>query len=429
MSTARARVLDEVDATRGDMLDLLVELVRDPSVSGSEEENTAQEGLARRFAREGLEVDHWALPLDQLVAEEDFPGTEVPREEAWGLVARLPGRSPAHAGGEGPTLLLDGHIDVVPPGDLDAWTTGDPWSGRVRDGVLYGRGACDMKGGLVAAWWALRALARSGVALRGDVLLASVQGEEDGGLGTYALLRRGWRADACVIPEPTGLDLVPANAGALTFRLRVRGRATHASRRTSGVSAVEKFWPVWRALHELERRRNAAVDPLAARWSLAYPISVGRLSAGDWASSVPDLLVAEGRLGVALDEPVPAARAALEDAVAQACAGDPWLREHPVEVEWWGGQFAPGRLPAGSDLLARTAAAHHFVGGGPQETWAAPYGSDLRLLTGLGGIPTLQYGPGDAALAHAPDESVPLDEVTTVARALAVLALDVCGVG
>ena len=284
-----------------------------------------------------------------------------------------------------------------------------------------------MKAGLVAARWAVRALRNSGVPLRGDVLVASVEGEEDGGLGTFGLLRRGWTADACVVPEPTSLDLVPACAGALTFRIIVRGHATHASRRTDGVSAIEKLWPVWQALVELERIRNAEVDPLLERWPIAYPLSIGTVHAGDWPSSVPDLLVAEGRLGVALDEDPADARAALEAAVAAACSADGWLRAHPAEVEWWGGQFSSGRLPAESDLLARVRAAHRAVSDRRIEAWGAPYGSDLRLLNGIGGIPTLHYGPGDSALAHAPDESVPLMEVVTTARVLALLALDVCG--
>jgi acetylornithine deacetylase len=348
---------------------------------------------------------------------------EVPRTEAWGLVGRRPGT------GGGPTLLLEGHVDVVPTGDLAAWTGRDPFSGRLDGTALHGRGACDMKAGVVAARWAVRALQHSGVPLRGDVLLATVAGEEDGGLGTFGLLQRGWRADACVVPEPTGLDVIPACAGALTFRLRVRGLATHASRRSEGVSAIEKLGPVLGALRRLEAVRNATVDPLLARWAIAYPIEIGTVTAGDWASSVPDLLVAEGRMGVALDEPVADARTALEVALAEAGAADPWLRRHPVEVEWWGGQFASGRLPHDSDLVDQVIAAHEQVGPGRPAVWGAPYGSDLRLLNGLGSIPTVHYGPGDAARAHGPDESVPLAEVAMTARTLAVLALDVCGVG
>lgn len=419
-----ARVLAQVDDGLPAAIRLLGELVATPSVGGTDAEHEIQARLRRDLDAAGLEVDHWRLPLSDLLARPDFPGVEVERREAWGLVGRLPG----DGSGAGRTLMLNGHVDVVPIGDPAAWTRPDPFSGQVTGDTLYGRGACDMKGGLVAALLAVAAVRRSGVRLRGDLLLACVCGEEDGGLGTYAMLDRGWRADACVVPEPTGLDLVTANAGALTFRLLVRGRATHASRRTEGVSAVEKFLPVWAALQRLEARRNRGVDPVMARWPVAYPLSVGTVRSGDWASSVPDLLVAEGRLGVALDEPVQDARAALEAAVAQVCDADPWLRRHPVGVEWWGGQFASGRLPAGSDLADRVAAAHTTVtGGGVPDRWGAPYGSDLRLLSGLGGIPTLHYGPGDAALAHAPDESVPLAEVATAARTLALLALDVCG--
>jgi acetylornithine deacetylase len=417
-----ARVLDEVDADEAAMVEAASDLVGVPSVSGSDAEHEVQAVVADDLARDGLEIDHWALPLDALAADPRFPGVEVPRREAWGVVGRLPGR------GDGASLLLEGHIDVVPPGDLDAWSHPDPFSGRIEEGLLHGRGACDMKAGVIAARWAVRALRRSAVPLRGDVLLATVAGEEDGGLGTFGLLERGWRADACVVPEPTGLDLVPACAGALTFRLRIRGRAVHASRRTDGVSAIEKLGPVLRALRDLEAARNAHVDPLMRRWAVAYPIELGTVTAGDWSSSVPDLLVAEGRLGVALDEEVGEARQALELALAEASSADLWLRQHPVEVEWWGGQFASCRLAPGSDLVDRVGAAHGQVATASPAVWGAPYGSDLRLLAGLGGIPTLHYGPGDSARAHGPDESVPLAEMATTARTLAALALDVCGV-
>ena len=417
-----ARVLEQVDASVPAMVDMAAQFVRTPSVSGTDGENEAQAAMAASMAGDGLEVDHWEIDLPALTKDPDFPGMEVARTAAWGLVGRLPGT------GDGDTLMLNGHIDVVPTGDPEAWST-DPFGGQIRDGRLMGRGSCDMKAGLVAAYWAVQGIRRAGVRLRGDLLLASVQGEEDGGLGTFATLRRGWRADACVIPEPTSLDIIPANSGALTFRLRVHGVATHAARRTEGVSAIEKFWPIWRALTELERRRHAEVDPLAARWAFAHPISIGTVRAGDWASSVPDLVVAEGRMGVAIGEPVEEARTALEQAVAEACEQDAWLRDHPVAVEWWGGQFASGRIPVDSDLVERVASAHGFVTNGPRpEIYAAPYGSDLRLLTGLGGIPTLQYGPGDAAHAHGPIEAVAIDEMITTSRTLAILAMDMCGV-
>ena len=421
-ASAAGRVLDQLESSIDEMVSMVSTLVQMPSVSGTDGENEAQAAFAAYMTEAGLEVDHWPIDLEQLTAHPDFPGMEVERTEAWGLVGVLPGT------GDGASLMLNGHIDVVPIGDPDAWAD-PPFSGQLRDGALLGRGSCDMKAGLVAALFAVQAIRRSGVRLRGDVLLASVQGEEDGGLGTFAMLQRGWRADACVVPEPTTLDVIPANSGALTFRLRIRGLATHAARRAEGVSAIEKFWPIWRALGELERRRHEHVDPLMARWSLAHPISIGTVRSGDWASSVPDLLVAEGRFGVAVGESVHDARADLERAVAAACDDDPWLRDHPVEVEWWGGQFASGRTAPESNLCERVVAAHTAITDRKVPAiYGAPYGSDLRLLTGLGGIPTVQYGPGDVALAHGPHESVPIDDVVTAARTLALVTLDMCGV-
>ena len=424
MRDVAQRVLDALDAAMPSLLGEVAQLVRVPSVSGSDAENEIQQLLADRLARTGFDVDHWRLELDALTAHPDFPGMEVDRHEAWGLVGRVAGS------GDGPTLMLNGHVDVVPTGDDAAWVV-PPFAASRSGGRLHGRGACDMKAGLVAAIAAVDALQAAGVVLRGDVVVAAVQGEEDGGLGSFALLQRGWRADACIIPEPTDLAVIPANSGALTFRLRVHGQATHAARRAEGVSAVEKFWPVWQALQALEARRHLAVDPLMERWPLAHPLSIGSVAAGDWASSVPDLLVAEGRIGVALDEPVEATRTALEAAIADVNEADAWFRDHPVEVEWWGGQFASGRLPADSDLTARVRDAHLAAtgaGGSPPDVYGAPYGSDLRLLTNLGGIPTVQYGPGDARLAHGPHESVAVADIVTTARTLALVALEYCGV-
>lgn len=426
MTDLRARVLAAVDDSRADLVAAVVDLLRIPSVGGSRAEVDVQAHLAAAWEGEGLDVETFDIDVAALAAEPDFPGQEVDRSAALGVVARWGGT------GGGPTLMVNGHTDVVPPGDPATWS-GDPYDPRLVDVAgresLVARGACDMKAGLVAGWFAVRALRSAGVRLAGDVLLAPVVGEEDGGLGTYALLRHGVRADACVVPEPTDLDIVPANGGALTFRLLVRGVATHASRRTEGVSALEKFLPVLDALGALEADRNASVDPLMRRWPVAYPLSIGTVRAGDWASTVPDLLVAEGRLGVALGEDVADARGALEAAVAGACAGDPWLAEHPVEVEWWGGQFASGRTDPDHPLIAAVARAHAAAGGArPAAVYGGPYGSDLRQLVGLGGIPTVQYGPGDTRVAHAADEYVAVDDVLTAARALALVMLDVCGV-
>lgn len=413
----RARVIADLQA-----------LVAIPSLGGSPDEMDIQHHLAQRWRAEGWQVQTWEVDVASLARQPDFPGMEVERDRALGVSARRAGR------GGGRTLLINAHTDVVPPGDPHAWG-GDPFEPRLgamagRE-ILIGRGACDMKAGLVAAWEAVRIVEESGLDIRGDVVMCPVSGEEDGGLGTYAAIehliaRHGNRFDACIIPEPTDLAVIPANAGALTFRLRVPGAAIHASRRAEGVSAIEKFVPILTALHELEARRNTTVDLLMDRWPIAYPLSVGTVRAGDWASTVPDLLVAEGRLGVALDEPILDARAEFEATIAAACYADPWLRDHPVAVEWWGGQFASGRTDIDAQIVQTVRRAHERTTGEGPPVFGAPYGSDLRLLTGLAGIPTLQYGPGDSAVAHAPDEFVFIDDVITCAQVLAEVIATYC---
>ena len=401
---------------------LLLDLLSVPSITGVEAESELQHRLAEHLRRLDLDVDLWAMDLDWLRSHADFPGTEAARGEAWGLVATSPG-------GGGPTMILQAHVDVVPPGDRSKWV-GDPFVPRVVGDDVYGRGACDMKGGLVAILAAMAAIRTAGVRLRGRVAVHCVVSEEDGGLGAFGTLHRGHTGDACIIAEPTGGTLVTANAGALTFRIEVSGRATHGSTRYAGVSAIDAFLPVHRALAELEARRNhTANEPLMAEWPIPYPLSVGTVRAGDWASSVPDLLVAEGRFGVCLDEDPVGARQQLEDAVAAACAADPWLRTHPATVSWPGGQFASGRLPPGHPLADIVAGAHTDANGvGRIRERGAPYGSDLRLYRAAG-IPTLQYGPGDVRLAHGPEEKVSLQEVTAVARGLVLATLRTVGTG
>lgn len=322
--------------------------------------------------------------------------------------------------------MLSGHIDVVPAGDPALWA-GDPFTPVIGAGMLSGRGSCDMKGGLIAAVVAARAIRQSGVTLAGRLAVHSVVGEEDGGLGTLATLRRGHGGDACVIPEPTDLAVVTAAAGALGFRIEIDGRAAHGAVRDTGVSALEMFLPVHRALLALEDERNKDVDPRFADHARPYALSIGTVRAGDWSSTVPDRLVAEGRYGVRLGEPPARARAAFERAVESGTPDNAWLSGHPPRVTWSGGQFASGRLPDGHPLLGQVRAAAEGAGLSSPAERAVPYGSDLRQYAAAG-IPTVHFGPGEVVVAHTPIERIRLADVVGVARALALLAVRTCGV-
>ncbi|MTD15265.1 M20/M25/M40 family metallo-hydrolase [Nakamurella sp. YIM 132087] len=420
ITAAEARVLAAIDEQW--IVDALVAEVRVPSVTGTAAESELQHRQAAELAALGMDVDLWSIDVEQTRRHPDFPGDETDRTEAYGVVATT---------GQGePALVLQHHVDVVPIGDPGKWEHA-PFDARIGGttggDVLHGRGACDMKAGAVANMAAVRALLTSGVRLERPLAVHSVISEEDGGLGAFATLIRGHRGAAAVISEPTSGRLVTANAGALTFELRCPGRAAHGSTRLEGVNAFDAFLPVHRALAQLEAARNTAPDPRFADNPLPYPISIGRVRTGDWASSVPDLLIAEGRYGVRIGEDPADARREFEQAIAAVCAADPWLADHPVVISWPGGQFASGAIDDDHEFVRAVADAAADVSGGVRPpTAAAPYGSDLRLYTGLGGIPTLHWGPGDARFAHAPREQVQLDEVFMVARGLALLAVRSC---
>ena len=417
-------VLDHLDEDR--LVRTLAELIRVPSVSGTDAECEVQEVAAGMLEDSGAQVDLWEIDLETITQDPWFPGQEVERDRALGLVGTLvgSGRDPEAV----PALILQGHLDVVPPGDPAAWHGTDPFSTELHSGILYGRGAADMKAGVAVNLAVVHAIHTAGLRLAQPLAVHCVTGEEDGGLGAFATLRRGYRGQAAVLTEPTGGRLIIANAGALTFRIEVLGKSAHGSLRREGVSAFEAFLPIHAALLELERERNQQPDPLFVGRDLPYALSIGRVETGDWASSVPDLLVAEGRFGVMLDEDPRHARTAFEDAVTEACLKDPWLREHRPVVTWPGGQFAPGRLDPDHHLIDEVRAAVVDTGYADPPARAEVYGSDLRLYAGVGGIPTLHYGPGDPRQAHAPLEHVHVDEVVDVARSLAVLAVRRCGV-
>jgi acetylornithine deacetylase len=373
-------------------------LVQTPSVTG--DERAALEVLAEQAATLGLEVDLHEHDLAALRAHPGHPGEEAPRTSLFGVTATLPG---ARTG----RIALNGHIDVVWEG-TEPWRFG-PWSGELEGGRLHGRGAVDMKGPLVAALHALAALKRAGAATP-EVVLMGVPSEEDGGLGTFAELERDDRFDAALLPEPTGLRVVCAQAGALTFKGVVTGRAAHAAERLAGVSAIDRYMAVHAALnaHEITVNANVA-HPLMRELELPYPLLVGKVSAGEWSSMVPDRLEFEGRLGVPVGADLDEARAALEAVVEEAAPG--------ALVTWEGGAFAPGETDAEHPWARTVRAALSAELGREAPIAGVPWGADMRLFTARG-IPAVMVGTTDIELAHAVDESVRVDELVLVARTI-----------
>lgn len=411
LSATEQRVLEAID--RDALLATLCELIALPSEGGHE--TPAQERVAELMRGFGMQVDQWSIDFDRLRKHPAF-SAEIERDHGLGVVGTI-------GEGDGPTLILNGHIDVVPAGELQRWHY-PPWQGSVSNGRVYGRGSADMKGGLCCALFAAQAILRAGVALPGRLQIQSVVGEEDGGCGTLATIERGHTGDAAIIMEPTELMVAPAQAGALNFRMSVPGLAAHGALRTEGVDPIEKFVPVLAALRAFEQQRNQDVrDPLFADYEIPFALCIGTLRCGVWASTVAETLVCEGRLGVAVDEDTTQVRAAFEAVVQEAARADPWLRDNPPQVEWWGAQFEPAAIDPAHPLVSTLTTAFHAATGREAVVRGMPYGADMRLLVHQGGTPTVIFGPGDVRRAHAPDEFVPIKELLEATRSLALAAL------
>jgi acetylornithine deacetylase len=398
---------------RAAMVADLQALIRIPSITGSEERVAVWAADALR----GLGLSVEVIQPDLATHREDaaWPGEEMPRNALPVVIGRV-GRSGAR-----PRVILSGHLDVVPPGDPATWTA-DPWGAEIRHDVLYGRGACDMKGGVASILAALRALGGSGDLQRldGEVLVVLVPSEEDGGQGTLAAIRAGATGDLAVITEPTDLEVVVAHAGAITFRLTVPGRAAHASQRREGVSALDNLFTLTTALAADDTRRNAAErDPLMAALGLPYPTIIGIVNGGEWASTVLDRVVADGRYGVRLGQSPAAAADELRACIQQACAADPFLRDHPATVEITGGRFGSARVASDHPLPVGLADVAEAILGRRPALIGEPYGADMQMFVNHGDTPCVMFGPGDVRVAHSADERVPLQQVEDCARVLA----------
>jgi acetylornithine deacetylase/succinyl-diaminopimelate desuccinylase-like protein len=385
----------------------------------------------------GGEGDCTALIADALAAS----SVEVQR------FAREPGRDNLCAvlrGVEGgPRVVLNGHVDTVAPGDLDAWR-GDPWSGEVKDGRVWGLGAADMKGPIAAGVIAMRALAACGDSYPGELLLQCVVGEEtsEAEKGALAALEEGFTGDAGICMEPTGqaladrhvLTLAPVAFGTLVLRFTVTGQAVHAGRRREviyptdggrpGVSAWEKGLVVTDALARLEAAwafgKRSPYYP-AGQFILNPGVVSVRAKGADSAFFVPDEFVAEYVIFYSPHDPRAAVRAEIEGCINEAAERDEWLCEHPPRLEW---------LPS---IPAADSGAEHPLFGITADAISAVT-SEAPLVKGLtagcdaawmceAGIPTLVYGPGDISDAHAPNESVAVDELVQAAKVYALAAL------
>ncbi|MDP9160596.1 MAG: ArgE/DapE family deacylase [Acidobacteriota bacterium] len=423
------KISAEIERLRTPMSEFLQRLVQLPSLPGQEQ--PAQHFLAAKLRALDCKVEILKSDFSALEHHPAFSDDGVSFDERLNVVGVWTGSKPSQIAAKTPakrrSLILNGHMDVVPVGDPKLWKF-PPWSGTVENGKLHGRGSCDMKAGLTSAIFAVEALRNLHFEPLAPVLVESVIGEESGGVGTLTTLINGVRADAAIIMEPTRLRSCPVHAGALSFRIKITGRAIHASMKRFGVSAVEKFQQIFAAIQTLDRDRHLRYENQIFEFNdNIAPISIGTVAAGDWLSTVPETLVAEGRFGVFPGEKISDARTALSVCLDRITATDAWLKHHPPTLEWIEGQFEPGQTSFSEPIVEALSNSHAEVMGSRPQIQGVPYGSDLRLFTEHGKLPAVLYGPGDVVFAHTVEEHVELEEVFVCAKVLALLVAEWCG--
>jgi acetylornithine deacetylase len=438
LSQTESAVCAAIDDRRTELVELASQLISFDTTAREvgeppRQEAALQDHLARRLSAVGAEVDVWEADAEALAGKPlvppglDFAGRPQ-------LIARLPGR------GGGRSLVFNGHIDVVSGEPREAWTS-DPFTPEVRDGRLYGRGSCDMKGGIAAMVLATETLAGLGIRLAGDLLVATNTDEESSGAGGTALVERGLRADAGIVTEPTGFDVWTACRGSEYCEIHVPGRPGHAEvrqpdwRHGGAVNAIEKALVVIEAIQALRREwsdRQEFEHEVLGRPDLLPTMA----RAGEWAVTYPAecaLTVAVMYLPAQADSRGwgSAVRQEVADWIARETARDDWLAEHPPVVSWWPNAVMPLEIPHSEPIVetvldaTRDAGHHRRIGG--LDSWY-----DGATLTLLGGIPSIGFGPpgfdpDGASVAHTVDEYVPVDGLVDSAKVMAVAAMRFCG--
>lgn len=413
-------ILDAVESGFEEQVALTQALVRLPSLRG--QEHTAQDFVFADLRRRGYAMDRWTIDVADIKGHPGFSPVSIDYSNTINVVGTHRPREES-----GRSLILNGHMDVVPTGPDDMWAD-PPFSAR-RDGDwLYGRGAGDMKAGLVANIHALDALRQLGYQPAATVHLQSVVEEECTGNGALACLVRGYKADAAIIPEPEDDRLVRANTGVIWFQIKVRGAPVHVREAGKGANAIEAAYRLIQALREMETAWNARQGEHRHFEDLDHPINlnVGKIAGGDWASSVPAWCTFDVRVSI-----YPGVRAAdaareIEACVKDAAKADAFLAANPPEVEY-NGFFAEGyALEEGSEAETTLVRAHARSFGSDLEAFVTPGYLDARVFMLYGDTPCLVYGPYSENI-HAFDERVSLPSVKRITGTIALFIAQWCG--
>ncbi|MGA9573980.1 MAG: ArgE/DapE family deacylase [Lysobacterales bacterium] len=419
------RLMKAVDNRFEEQTSFLSELASYPSTRGNEQ--SAQGFVAATLSELGYQTDTWEIKVGDIAGLPGFSPVMGDYDHAINVVGTHRGRS-----GNGRSLILNGHIDVVPVGPLDMWDS-PPFEPRIEDGYMYGRGVGDMKAGLVANLYALGALRDLGYQPAANVYFQSVVEEECTGNGMLACLQRGYRADAALIPEPFAEQLVSAQIGVIWFQVNLKGKPVHVLEAGSGFNAIDASLPLISALKELEHRWNRPehAHPHFRHHEHPLNLNIGKIQGGDWASSVPAWCCIDVRMGIYPGQDIDAARAEIEACILDAANLDSYLRNNHPEIIY-NGFLAEGYCLADDERPETRVAintlenAHHAVTGEALQQAAITATTDARFPGLYSGTPALVYGPAADAI-HGFNERVDLESVRRVTQSITLFIAGWCG--
>ncbi|MFZ5968355.1 MAG: peptidase [Bacillota bacterium] len=418
MDDIKQRIVEMIENNKPQIITSVQEMIRYPSVMG--EEKDAQIYYSRILEQLSFHVDVWEPTMEDMKINPDFLSDRDNFKGSPNVVGVLKGK------GGGKSILLNGHVDVVPEGDND-WDD-SPWSGKLEDGKIYGRGASDMKGGLIANVMAVKAIIDSGIKLKGDVIIESVVGEETGGGGTLSAISRGYQAEGAIVSEPTDLYVCPVSMGAMWFRITVKGLAAHAGTSYLGVNAISKASKIIQKLDAFEMKRaELKKHELYQHMAVPFAVNIGTIKGGIFPTSVPDEVIIEGRMGVSPDEEIWEARKDLEDAVYEVAETDVWLKEHMPKIEWYGFCISSGGVDKDHAMVNTINDNYKYVKGSDPIVVGTPWGTDAGALNRYGNTPTVIFGPGPGETAHKANEYVEVDKLIETTKIIACTVLDWCG--
>ncbi|MGI5818289.1 MAG: M20 family metallopeptidase [Armatimonadota bacterium] len=397
-----------------DAIEILSELIAFESTVGNE-------GPAMRYMHERMsEVADEVEFIEVTEAIKDDPDYSYPVVTEYGDRPNV--RAVRKGTGGGKSVILNTHLDVVPPSSGHV----EPFSARLEDGVVYGRGACDAKGQAATIWLLFRLLDDLDIELDGDIIAHLVIEEEIGGNGTVAMARHGDTADACVVLEPTNFVLLPQVRGAVWFDANVYGQAGHSGMPGGTVSALLKAIDIvgyFTEYHDRILAESRGKFPLFDQFENPMPLTVGQLEAGDWPAQAPRRANLKGVLGLLPDRTKEQVMEEMEAAVRES--GDEWLADPKnFEIDFTYRHDANVIPPDHPLVLALQDAAQAVGKEGAVSAMTAS--CDAWLYNNQLEIPTVVFGPGNLGVAHSDQEQIPVQEMLDAAAALATFMDGFC---